>query len=139
MELTYITKEELEGLPQPTQRQLRMEAICHALIRYFEEEEPYIDPALTARSLAQALGTNTNYLAEAIKRVSGTKFHGFVDGYRFNKALKINHDSNGYITSQELCTQSGFRSTTFYRRFREHTGLTPQQFDWGEGEEGEEG
>jgi YesN/AraC family two-component response regulator len=86
------------------------------------------DKELTLDTLAKKLNTSRNSLSHAINAVTGKNFNNFVNEYRIKEALKlISKNQNLYI--DELYGLVGFRSrTSFYRSFRQITGLSPKEF-----------
>jgi AraC-like DNA-binding protein len=82
--------------------------------------------------LQNRLGTNKKYLYEAIAEYSGTNFRGLINRYRIDEVRRIMEkalaDEEAVIIN-EMVTASGFNSyTSFYRIFRQYTGLTPNEY-----------
>ncbi len=88
------------------------------------------NPDLTLKELAKLLGSNEMYVSQAINQVSGKNFNKFINGYRIEEAKKILLDPNQTkLSMEEVAAMSGFTSVnTFYRQFKDQTGLTPSQY-----------
>ncbi|HMQ61122.1 MAG TPA: helix-turn-helix domain-containing protein [Flavilitoribacter sp.] len=95
-----------------------------------ETEELYRDPNLTAKRVAERLGTNIKYLSQVVNNVSGQNFQRFVNTYKVAAAKKaLRSDSLENLTQFGIALQCGFKNkSTFYKVFKEFTGLTPREF-----------
>lgn len=102
------------------------------LLDLLESEKLYLDPELNARTLQNRLGTNKKYLYEALTKFSGTNFRGLVNRYRISEVRQMMEEAvgnAGTISVNAIASASGFNShTTFYRIFRQSTGLTPREY-----------
>ena len=102
------------------------------LLNLIEAEKLYLDTELNVKTLQNRLGTNKKYLYEAISEYSGTNFRGFINRYRINEVRQIMEDAlqkEEAILINEIVGASGFNSyTSFYRIFRQYTGLTPNEY-----------
>ncbi len=93
-----------------------------------EEQEYYRRKGLTLNDVAQALGTNTNYVSKCINASTGGSFTDFVNGYRvrYAQALLRNHPE---ALLSDVWDQAGFSSdASFFRNFKALTGMTPAQW-----------
>ena len=102
------------------------------LLDQLESEKLYLDPELNVKTLQNKLGTNKKYLYEAISQFSGTNFRGLVNRYRINEVRQLMEESVGKeesISLNNIALACGFNSdTSFYRIFRQYTGLTPNEY-----------
>jgi AraC-like DNA-binding protein len=86
------------------------------------------DSELTLDLLSKKMQINRNSLSRAVNTVTGKNFNMFVNEYRIKEALRI-ISKNRNIYVDELYERVGFRSrTSFYRSFRQITGLSPRRF-----------
>lgn len=87
----------------------------------------YLDPDLKLPQLARHLGTNRNYLYQAISQDMGTNFSDLVNGQRIEHAKRLMQEPGGdMLSNAEIAAQSGFASeSSFYRHFRRVEGITP--------------
>jgi AraC-like DNA-binding protein len=96
------------------------------------EQRLFTDSNLTILDLANAVGSNRTYVSNCINRRTGLSFSQYIARYRVEHAQTILVDAQ-YTDDHEAIaaaiTLSGFTSNqTFYRLFKEITGITPLQF-----------
>jgi YesN/AraC family two-component response regulator len=94
------------------------------------QEKLYLNPDLTLKDLALRLGTNTRYLSQVINTLSGFNLQHFINTHRIEevkrKVLKPEYDN---LTLYGIAQHCGFKNkSTFYKVFKEVTGLTPKDF-----------
>lgn len=100
------------------------------LIRFMENDKPYLDYELNLPGLARKLGLRSHYLSQLINQKSRKNFFDFVNTYRVNEFKKRARQPNRRLyTIMSLAYDCGFNSkTTFNRVFKNHTGYTPSEF-----------
>ena len=128
-ELPHIPDD--DNLPAEEQKRRNFE-LYSRLLNLIEQEKLYLQPELNSKTLQNRLGTNKKYLYEAIAEYSGTNFRGLINRYRIDEVRRIMEkalaDEEAVIIN-EMVTASGFNSyTSFYRIFRQYTGLTPNEY-----------
>ena len=106
--------------------------LFHKITTALREQLLFTNPHLTIQDLANAVGSNRTYVSACINRRSNFTFSQLVAQYRVEYAKTILLDPQ-YTSDHEAVTQamalSGFASDpTFYRVFKDLTGLTPLQF-----------
>ena len=106
--------------------------LFHKITTALREQLLFTNPHLTIQDLANAVGSNRTYVSACINRRSNFTFSQLVAQYRVEYAKTILLDPQ-YTSDHEALTQamalSGFASDpTFYRVFKDLTGLTPLQF-----------
>lgn len=101
--------------------------IMEKLIQYFSESKAYLNSDITRESIALAIGTNRQYLIEAIKEKTGKTFNEFIYSYRLKHAYEL-IVSNNDQTISDILEKSGFHSkATFYNAFKDAYGMTPSE------------
>ena len=99
------------------------------IVELMDSKKMYTQNDLTLNSLAVELNTNEKYISTAINRHSGTNFPGFLNGYRINEACRMLMNGGKKYKMADIAKHSGYNDpSTFYRKFKETTGLTPKQF-----------
>lgn len=101
-----------------------------SLLRYMEEEQPYLSPDLSLRSLAERIEIHPNQLSWLLNDKLGKNFNQFINYYRVEhfKDLAID-DSNSHISLIGLAYESGFNSkTVFNTYFKKEVGMTPKEW-----------
>jgi AraC-like DNA-binding protein len=94
------------------------------------EQRLWTDPDLDVNALAARLGTHANAVSRALSRAGGTSFYEFVNGHRVDAAIRLLTDPvESRVKVEALGLQAGFKArSTFYKSFRERTGMTPTEF-----------
>ena len=107
-----------------------IETYSDRLINHIHKEEPYLDPNLSLRSLADQIDIHPNQLSWLLNESLGKNFNEFINHYRIETFKSLSKDpKNSNITIMGLAYDSGFNSkTVFNTYFKKETGLTPKQF-----------
>ncbi len=102
----------------------------HQILDNFEKEKPYLDATLTQTNLAKKLGMSPAHLSEVLTSSFKQNFYSFINIYRISKAQELL--KNPLFTNYKIESigyDSGFNSkTSFYRIFKNLTGLTPAEY-----------
>ncbi|SHI45578.1 transcriptional regulator, AraC family [Tangfeifania diversioriginum] len=100
------------------------------LTRFIAEEEPFLVPNLSLRSLAEQLEIHPNKLSWLLNERMGKNFNEFINYYRIEYFKKLALDpANSHISLLGLAYESGFNSkTVFNTYFKKETGRTPKEF-----------
>lgn len=100
------------------------------LLSLMVEEEPYLNPQLSLRSLGTQLDIHPNQLSWLLNESFGKNFNEFINGYRIQHFKRLALDAaNAHISLLGLAFESGFNSkTVFNTSFKKETGLTPKAF-----------
>lgn len=102
--------------------------LYYRVLLVMEKERPFLNPELNISLLAKATATNRTYLSTAINRMTGSSFSAWLAEYRVNYAIQL-MENGGFDNLDDLYEQAGFGSkTSFFRQFKQVTGLTPKQF-----------
>lgn len=102
---------------------LKMEQLMKAGL--FREKE------LTLDRMAEVLGTNRTYVSNALNKVAGISFFGYIDSYRIKEATRILSDSalSEGISLKQLADDVGYNNIqTFFKAFKRETGVTPGNY-----------
>ena len=97
---------------------------------FMDEEEPFLDPSLSLRSLAGRLDIHPNKLSWLLNDSFGKNFNNFVNHYRIERFKSLATDpDNSHISLIGLAYESGFNSkTVFNTYFKKETGQTPKAY-----------
>ncbi|MCF8371362.1 MAG: helix-turn-helix domain-containing protein [Bacteroidales bacterium] len=100
------------------------------LIRFIEEEEPFLVPNLSLRSLADQVEIHPNKLSWLLNEKVGRNFNEFINHYRVDYFKKLALDpENSHISLIGLTYESGFNSkSVFNTYFKKEEGMTPKEF-----------
>lgn len=118
-EIGYLTNDQLDD---------RDDNIRRRLIKYFEEEKPYLRADLSINEVASYLYSNKSYVSRVINDHFKKNFNQFVNFYRIEEAKRI------FMTDRSLSItnwyqKAGFGSmASFCNSFRIYTGASPA--DW---------
>jgi YesN/AraC family two-component response regulator len=106
------------------------QSLLDRLLRFMEQEKPYLEGKITLPQLANQFETNPNYLSQVINENLNQNFYDFINKYRveeFKKRLE-GEDALNY-TLYGHAVDCGFSSkSSFHEVFKKHTGLTPSQY-----------
>lgn len=102
--------------------------LYYRVLLVMEKDRPFLNPELTISLLAKVAITNRTHLSTAINRMTGTNFSTWLAEYRVNYVIHLMTTSRSDNWDM-LYEKAGFGSrTSFYRQFKQITGLTPKQF-----------
>lgn len=118
---TQIEKEEVN------EKENQQISIIKALDKYLLTTQAFLDPKISREDVAPKIGTNRQYLIEAIKDQTGKTFNEFIYTYRIKYAYNL-IVNNKNKTISDVLEESGFHSrATFYNAFKEIYGMTPSE------------
>ena len=117
------------------------ETVVNPSIRYslyqqlrdlLETRKLYLDPELNQQTLITLLGTNKKYLYQAIAGYGEENFRSLINRYRVDESKRLIEQSIRIDSTQDMTTvyqAAGFNSAaSFYRIFKQVTGLTPTEY-----------
>ena len=126
-----LRKEKIQsGIRQfiPSDRVSPNHKLYYRLCRLMEDEELFRDPDLRRLALAQKLGTNERYLADAVKEGAETTITGFISKYRLNYSVSL-LSAEPDASLEEIAEKSGFGAySSFYRAFSKNFGMSPGEY-----------
>lgn len=107
-----------------------LDAIYADLVRYMENDKPYLNPELTLRILSDNLKICTHKLSLAINEKSGNNFFNFINSYRIAEAKRLLCDSKSKSYNiEDIAFMSGFNSrASFYSAFKKQLNQTPSAY-----------
>ena len=93
-----------------------------------EKEKPFTNAELSREELAQQLGTNYKYVADAIRECSdGMTLTDFLNHYRLGYAALLLATTDDAVTL--IADLAGFNNRSYFNRlFRERYKLTPSEY-----------
>lgn len=94
-----------------------------------KEEKPFTDSGITRKSLADRLGTNEVYLADAIREnFDGLTYLDYINHLRLDYACQLLIDNRNF-TLDAIADEAGFGSSaTFFRLFKKEYAMSPGDF-----------
>lgn len=96
---------------------------------YFQQRQPFLDPALSLQQVASATGYSRNQISYLLNQVLGQSFYRYVNQARLQHLLERLQAGNDLRRMDELAFEAGFNSlTAFYSTFRRQTGMTPKAY-----------
>lgn len=107
------------------------EADCAEIVvkldRAMREGEPWRDPFLNLKTLAERISTRPYYVTQALNTELGRNFYDYVNGWRIRAACAAL--TGGGESVLAICEAVGFNSkSTFNTVFRKETGMTPSAY-----------
>ncbi|WP_261511536.1 helix-turn-helix domain-containing protein [Chryseobacterium paludis] len=104
--------------------------ILSALKESMEKHLLFLEPELSLREMAKAIGYPMGQVSAAINAGFGLNFRAWVNGYRVNEVKKRLDDSAyKHLSLTGIAFECGFNSeASFYRIFRQYTGNSPKSY-----------
>lgn len=95
-----------------------------------QEEEPFLDPALSLRTLAEKMGMPPNQLSQLLNEGFDQNFSEYVNTYRLSAFKeRANNPALQHLTLLALAFDSGFNSKTVFNTFfKKAMGMTPSVY-----------
>jgi AraC-like DNA-binding protein/ketosteroid isomerase-like protein len=104
-------------------------ALANDLQQYFQQSKAYLNPALDLPQVAAATGYTRNQISFFLNQVRGQSFYSFLNQLRLAEVLERIQADAAPARIDELAQAAGFNSlSTFYRCFKQHTGLSPKLY-----------
>jgi AraC-like DNA-binding protein len=100
------------------------------VLKFMEEEKPYLDVDLTIHDISLELNIPRHYLTQVINGLLGKNFYTFINEYRLEEVKKLLVDENySKYTLTSIAYEAGFNSkSSFNSVFKNSTGMTPSQY-----------
>jgi AraC-like DNA-binding protein len=100
------------------------------LLRFMENERPYLNPDLKIHNVATALDEAPYSISQQINQQLGLNFYDFINKYRVEEFKKrVESDEYNNLTLLGIALDVGFNSkASFNRVFKKHTGMTPSEY-----------
>lgn len=92
------------------------------------DERNFCDPDFSLATLARLVGSNTNYVSQAVNSAYGKNFRSFLNEHRIKEAMRRMKDVSAYgaYSIQGISESVGFKSASnFIAAFKKKTGMTP--------------
>ncbi|MFM9908054.1 MAG: helix-turn-helix domain-containing protein [Chitinophagaceae bacterium] len=124
---TYVTKEDRE---KPVETNTDIQEKINFLEGMMAAKEPFLDPDLTIRQLAEQMNLSQKELSALINHHMGKHFFDFINEFRIHKAMEIlKNPAKKEVTVLEILYEVGFNSkSSFNTAFKKHSELTPVEF-----------
>jgi adenylate cyclase len=108
----------------------KAKAVFTQLEAFMATDLPYLNPALTLRSLAGQIQIHPNQLSWVLNEYARKNFNAFINHYRIEHFKKLATDpANAHISLIGLAYESGFNSkTVFNTAFKKEVGMTPSAY-----------
>lgn len=110
--------------------EVKVNSLLDNLLSYMENEKPYLSAKLNISDVSMKLDCTEIELSQLLNNHLNVNFSNFINTYRVNEIKhRLNQDNLSKYTLKALSEQCGFSSkTTFYRVFKNVTGMTPLEF-----------
>jgi AraC-like DNA-binding protein len=106
------------------------QALFARIERLMQDARPWRDPEFDVGAMARLLGTYPNAVSKALGRAGNTTFYDYVNEYRVREVQRLLADpTESRYKVEAIGREAGFRArSTFFKLFRQHTGLTPSEY-----------
>jgi AraC-like DNA-binding protein len=106
--------------------------IQESLLKFMEEEKPYLENTLTIQAVAQKMKVSMHHLSLVINSEFNQNFHHFINSYRVREVQKILRENQRKGIENNLINialDAGFNSkSSFNVIFKKMAGMTPSEF-----------
>ncbi|MBO1254833.1 AraC family transcriptional regulator [Alteromonas sp. 5E99-2] len=125
-----VTESTIEPVKASPLSQSQAEQLVNRLESLLQIEKMYLEPDLNSKELAQQLGTSQKNLSYIINSHYRKNFRELINSLRIEEVKsKLLSNVGEKYSILAIALESGFSSeASFYRVFKEHTGLTPKAF-----------
>lgn len=112
---------------QPTEEDIQIMSLVEQRV---VAQYAYRDKNLTMDELADQLGVRRHLLSRAVNHVTAGNFNHYINSYRIREAVRIiSQNGRDELHINDVYERVGFTNrTTFYRVFKQFTGLSPLEF-----------
>lgn len=94
-----------------------------------KNHKPHLDEDISLPKLASLLGVTSHQLSELLNIHKSTSFYDFLNDLRYQESLQFLATNESELTIADIAYRSGFNNrNSFYKVFKEKTGLTPNQY-----------
>jgi AraC-like DNA-binding protein len=94
-----------------------------------KNHKPHLDEDISLPKLASLLGVTSHQLSELLNIHKSTSFYDFLNDLRYLESLQFLATNESELTIADIAYRSGFNNrNSFYKVFKEKTGLTPNQY-----------
>jgi len=102
-------------------------SIASKLQLAMEQDQLYLDAALSLPKLARHIGCSPNYISQTLNETLGLNFFDYVNRYRVQAAALQLRDSD--LTVLDIAMNVGFNAkSSFYTAFKKELQQTPSQY-----------
>ena len=110
--------------------QNELQHIYKKLIKYIEQEKPYLKSNLKIGDLANEIDVPVSDLSNVLNMHMNTNFTDFINTYRINEFInRLQEKESLRFTMTALAELCGFNSkATFYRVFKKKMGKSPVEY-----------
>ncbi|MDO4164469.1 MAG: two-component regulator propeller domain-containing protein [Bacteroides sp.] len=123
-------QEQSKGTKKPVLPETKAGNLQEELLNYMATDKPYLNAKLSIGDVAAHLECTEQELSQLLNNHINVNFANFVNAYRVNEIKsRLNQENLSRYTLKALSEQCGFSSkTTFYRVFKNVTGMTPSEY-----------
>ncbi|MGD0342694.1 MAG: AraC family transcriptional regulator [Bacteroidales bacterium] len=128
--LKYEEKKDTEKYSKSGLKDDQAQAYLEKLVRFVEENRPYLDRDLSIQDLSEKTGISRHHITQVLNEKHGRNFFTFINEYRVRDVIsRFGDPKNNNFTILAIAYDSGFNSkTTFNSIFKSQTGMTPSQY-----------
>ena len=112
-------------LPDSEKHRAHEYQIAQRIMRYVMNH--FNDPDLQLQGIARGLNVSSAHAGRVFRNVVGSTFSDYIWRIRLERACQLLAESR--MTNEQIVYACGLRDTpTFYRQFKEYTGMTPRAY-----------
>lgn len=108
----------------------KMKAYAKLLTQAMQQDELYLNPALTLDIVANHLNIPARYVSQTLNQLVGKNLNDFVNEYRIGAVkARLMDEQYAHLTILGIAFEAGFNSkATFQRMFKKIVGVSPSEY-----------
>jgi AraC-like DNA-binding protein len=127
-----MSKEEPKVTPHLRSIELSPEAaneLQQRLEKLIATHQPHLDESISLGKLSSLLGITPHQLSELLNIHMSISFYDYLNHLRYEESIKLLQNIQQEYSITDIAYRSGFNNrNSFYKVFKEKTGMTPTQF-----------
>ena len=110
--------------------QTQMESILRKLTTEMQEQQPYLNPKLTLKTLAERIKVSPHHLSQILNEQLHKTYYEWIAEYRVSAAKELlTSQKYTHYKLEEIGKLAGFNSrSVFYKAFKKLEGVAPSKF-----------
>ena len=108
----------------------RLQQLASKLTEFILTKNPWLDPELNLKQLAEALNCQPHHLSQVINQHFGKNFYDYINAFRVDEVkARLTDEKYNHLTLLAIAFDCGFNSqASFNNVFKKFTGVSPSDY-----------